>query len=512
MKTNLEENFEQAFYDDPEDLVAGVRVLIIDDEKMARAQLSLVCSSATDLNIYAVSCGSIAEGLNLLSEKPFDVVLLDKDLNSENSGEYRNGIEAIPEVLAIRPSIQTLVVTGSKDLKDCVRAMQLGAFGYVHKADPEAYLLEQIRKASQLATLKLAEERFHRQKKIEEGKLDFDGRSNTSKALKKRLSAVAETSRPVLLTGETGTGKTTAAKFIHDYRAQFLKQSNRPFLALNMGALPANLVEGELFGHERGAFTDAKDAKPGYFEMADGGTLFLDEIGEAPLELQVKLLKVIEEGKFRRVGGTKERSSSFKLICATNRDLEKMVREGSFREDLFMRISTFIVPIPSLRERREDIPDIIRSVFVKCCRENNKNLNFKDIPQDLMQALVNNPPRGNIRGLEQFLSRLLVLAPQDKNGSPQLTSWRQIEELSGRQRQSKRGLSVRKIRTRQLIFDDPDFPGAREFTEEIIDKIIKDSKPQFKNQREMATALKITPGALSQRLKRLKQSEGTDEG
>lgn len=511
MKANVEEKIEQSFYDDPDDLVAGVKVLIIDDEKMARAQLSLACSSSTDLNIHAASCSSIAEGLNLLSERSFDVVLLDKDLNPGSDSDYKNGIEAIPGILGIQPNIQILMVTGSKDLKDCVRAMQLGAFGYVHKADPESYLLEQIRKASQVAEMKCSEERFARQKQIQQGKLEFDGRSNTSKALKKRLSAVAETSRPVLLTGETGTGKTTAAKFIHDYRAQFLKQSNRPFLAINMGALPANLVEGELFGHERGAFTDAKEAKPGYFEMADGGTLFLDEIGEAPLELQVKLLKVIEEGKFRRVGGTKERSSSFKLICATNRDLDKMVREGNFREDLFMRISTFVVSIPSLTDRREDIPDIIRSVFVKCCRENNKNLNYEDIPQDLMQALVNNPPRGNIRGLEQFLSRLLVLAPQDKSGQPQLSSWRQIEGLTGRQKQGKRGLSIRKIRTTQLLFDDPNFPGAREFAEEIIDKMIKDSKPQFRNQREMAAALKITPGALSQRLKRLKQNEVEDE-
>jgi transcriptional regulator with GAF, ATPase, and Fis domain len=278
-----------------------------------------------------------------------------------------------------------------------------------------------------------------------------------------------------------------------------------------MGAISAELAERELFGNERGAYTDAKDARPGLFELANGGTLFLDEIGEAPLELQVKLLKVIEDGKFMRLGGNQVRQTSIKLICATNRDLESRVAANEFREDLFFRISTFPITIPALAERREDIPDIIASILPKCCADNNVYVTFDDLPKEFVDHLMNTPLRGNVREIEQNLSRLLVYAPKDRRGRPDFRRWNDIPGLTGK-RSTKSGphkstLTMNDFLSLPFNVVGDEFPGLDAFVELVTDKVLVDAMSRHKTLKELSKALDVSISKLSTARRRIR-SEG----
>ncbi|TVQ77140.1 MAG: sigma-54-dependent Fis family transcriptional regulator [Bradymonadales bacterium] len=485
-------------------------VLIVDDDAMTRDALSLSCSNMPGLDANVLVASTIEEALAILSTDCVQVMLLDKHLGRDSGGMPVDGISFIPEFLEAQPELQILIVTGMKSFSDCVEAMRLGAFGYVPKDTPQDYLAEQIKRACEHSMLKNKQIRIDRGEQRSRSHIEFPGNSQAVKKLRSSLAAVAETSRPVLLNGETGTGKTTAAKWIHQHRESLFKEKDQPFFALNMGALPSNLIESELYGYERGAFTDAKSARAGYIELANGGTLFLDEIGEASLDLQSKLLKIIEEGKFIRIGGTTERKSIFKLVCATNRNLERMVADGTFREDLYMRISTFVVTIPNLVDRKDDMPEIIKAVLKKCCEDNSRFVAYRDLPEDLIAYLVENPPRGNIRGIEQFLSRLLVHAPRDSRGRPVLTNWARIRELRVQKSRRPKGvtpISIEELRTRSIDFLDPQFPGAPALTDEINNSLMMNVLESTGTQRAAARVLGITQGLISQRLQKIKTKE-----
>ena len=410
----------------PPDKDYGSTVLIVDDDAGVRTDLEDICQYIEPSGSFrTLSCETIEEALQILSETAVDVVLLDKNIETKKATAYKNGIEAIPDFLRLQCHLQILMVTGSSDIADVVRAITLGAFNYVVKGSPEDLLTAQIRQAATVAHLTLNRIRIERTPKRPSVNV-LAGKSPAMRQLKNQLEMVAESNRPVLLLGDSGTGKTTAAKLVHEFRQTYLKQADRPFIALNMASISSTMAEGELFGNEAGAYTDAKTARPGYIELANHGTLFLDEIGEASLELQAKLLKVLDEGKFFRLGGKKEIQSRFKLVCATNRNLDEMVEAGQFRQDLFMRISTFPVRMPTLEERKEDIPEIVNSLLPKCCEENQVFIHFKELPEDFIEFLQENKIDGNIRGIDHCLARLLVYAPKDKKGRPQFQGWRSI--------------------------------------------------------------------------------------
>lgn len=276
-----------------------------------------------------------------------------------------------------------------------------------------------------------------------------------------------------------------------------------PFVALNMGSIPASLAERELFGNERGAYTDAKESRPGAIELANGGTLFLDEIGEAPLELQVKLLKVIEDGKFKRLGGQNEKKSSFKLICATNRDLYEMVDQKLFREDLLMRIATFVEKLPSLSERPEDIESLIRNMLPKICAENKVWIAYEDLPAEFIQYVQAHPIPGNIRGLDHLLARLLVNSPKTNSGRPDFSNWRRL--LFPRARQVTR---VPKSEIR-IEFDPSlsSYSGLRSLISEFENRVMLRLSEQMMRTEDIAKALHISKASAHRILKRIGHSD-----
>jgi DNA-binding NtrC family response regulator len=503
---------QQPTYDQPSDRDHGPTVLIVDDQEVWQQQLKRLChSSKSGKASRVLVVSTLRKAAEILSTTSVQVLLLDKNLDWNQPTGHQNGIENIPNFLELQPHLQILVVTGSDDIQDCVKAMRFGAFGYITKGNPEEAITQQINKALEVSMLVMQKIRVDRGEQRTQGTSKFAGHSSAIRIFKTKLEAVSETNKPVLLLGESGTGKTTAARFIHERRKQFLKQKDRPFFAFNITSLSPELVERELFGNEKGAYTDAKDAKPGFFELANNGTLFLDEIGDANFDLQTKLLKTIEEGKFFRVGGQQERYSNFKLICATNKNLEKMVADGSFREDLYMRISTFIVDAPSLRDRPEDIPDIIRSLLPKCCEDNNVQINYEDLPADFIEYLVDSSGKGdvikgNVRGIEHQLSRLLVYASKDKNGQPILNQWKIIPGLYLKRSSVvnlRESLSLKEIMNRPFNVAGTDFPGLKVFQDHIMKQVIQDTIKKYPSLREASKILGIPKSTLSDHLKRM---------
>jgi two-component system NtrC family response regulator len=502
-------NNEQTYDQHPPDREYGPTVLIVDDEMHARERLEMALAEVDDASrIHILHATSVKAALTILSGTPVHVVLLDKNLAPEPTPTEENGIEAIPEMLRLQPQLQILMVTGSKDIQDVVRAMNLGACGYITKEMPNELLIAHIDRAIQVSVLKIDKARRDRCQVPDESSLG--GKSGVFQDILRRAEVLSESSRPVLILGESGTGKTALAKWIHARRGRFLKQQDRPFFAVNVSTLAKNLIESELFGHEKGSFTDARETKQGLFELANNGTLFLDEIGELPLDLQPKFLTVIEEGTFLRVGGKKPLHFKPKLIFATNRNLQQMVKEGKFRKDLFMRISMFPIQMPSLSERKEDIPEIIRAILPQACRDNQVQVEFEDLPKDFIDHLMNSPIEGNVRGIQHQLDRLLVLSPRDKKGRPVLTRWRSVPGLCQESMvaeglpldHEKASITYQELMARTWNMIGPDFPGLNEFLDDAKARLLAEANAKFKTGREMSRIFRISESTASLMLRR----------
>ena len=319
---------DYTFDKQPDNRMHGPAVLVVDDEEDQRARIELICEQigqGTPIQVQSVS--SLNEALSALASRTFHVVLLDTNLGTGNE-QVTSGIDAIGEMLYLQPHLQILMISGDDTVNDVVTAMRAGAFGYVSKKDDDSLIQLHVEKTLHVARLTQDKIRNEHNAFLKSQNFAFGGTSETTKQLLRKLKAVAKSDEAVLLIGESGSGKTHAAKLIHNLRAHYLQQAGRPWVELNIGAVPTALAESILFGHEKGAFTGANDRKQGVVEHANGGTLFLDEIGDINPETAVKLLKVIEGAPFTRVGGEKKPLySHFKLITATHRDLESMVRE-----------------------------------------------------------------------------------------------------------------------------------------------------------------------------------------
>ena len=371
-------------------------ILLIDDDDTIRYFLP------RDLEVegyHVLTAESGGAGLRVLEREAIDLVLLDIRLPD------RSGIDILQKIREQWPEQTVVMLTGEPDHETAVRAMRLGARDYLTKGKPirEELLLVLER---ELASQRLGREvQHHRQQKSLRVKSEFvRGESPAMREVFQMVEQVAlSESTSVLIEGESGSGKELIAHLIHELSAR----RDKPMLELNCAAIPRELLESELFGHEKGAFTDARQQKQGLLELANGGMLFLDEVGEMSLTIQVKLLRVLERMTFKRVGGTKDISVSVRVISATNQHLETMVREGAFREDLFYRLKVVPIRVPPLRERREDILPIARHFLDQFNRAFGKS--FASIDPEAERILLTYPWPGNIRELRNLFERIVLL-------------------------------------------------------------------------------------------------------
>ncbi len=370
-------------------------ILIVDDELSVRDSLSKWFKE----DGYRVGAAENAnKALNLMNDGPWDIILLDIKMPGMDGLELQKRLKEIDKSAAI------IMVTAFAAVDSAVQALKEGAFDYITKPVDPDHLSHLVQNA--LRTKKLSDENWRLRQQMSELSVgdEIIGESVQMKKVIELAKTVAQTDTTVMIRGESGTGKELIARTIHANSARKFF----PIITVNCGAVPETLLESELFGHEKGAFTGAQYRRKGKFEMADGGTIFLDEIGTISQKMQVQLLRVLETRQFTRVGGNDLISSDFRVVCATNRDLEAAIADGSFREDLYYRLNVFTIFIPPLRERRVDIPLLVNHFMKKYAASMNKPM--LEVDPEAMDSLIRNKWPGNVRELENVIERAMVLA------------------------------------------------------------------------------------------------------
>ncbi|QEC44160.1 sigma-54-dependent transcriptional regulator [Pseudobacter ginsenosidimutans] len=367
-------------------------ILIIDDEKAIRKTLSEILSYE-GYKIEEASDGE--EGLKKFKERTFDVVLCDIKMPK------LDGIEFLDKAREVNPDVPVIMISGHGTIETAVEAVKKGAYDYIAKPPDLNRLLITIRNATDKTNL-VAETKVLKRKvsKVEE----MIGESGPILRIKETIDKVAPTDARILVMGENGVGKELVARWVHE-------KSNRaagPLIEVNCAAIPSELIESELFGHEKGSFTSAVKQRIGKFESAHGGTLFLDEIGDMSLNAQAKVLRALQEGKITRVGGDKDISVDVRVIAATNKDLLREVDEKNFRLDLYHRLSVIIIHVPSLNDRRDDIPLLVDKFLADVCSD--YGIAKKSIDNEALEALKTHNWTGNIRELRNVVERLIILS------------------------------------------------------------------------------------------------------
>lgn len=374
----------------------GLRILFADDEPSLR---EFMRTELPGLGHEVTICADGMAAIKALEKGPFDVALLDIKMPN------KTGIDVLEQIKHLSPSTEVVLLTGYASVDTAVQAVRLGAFDYLTKpcrlADLEG-LLRRIGEKKELVNKTIA---LERRVKAAEGPTILVGESPAMQAVHRLVSRIAPTDSTVMILGETGTGKELVARTI----VQQSLRADKPFIPVNCGALSEQLAESELFGHRKGAFTGADREHKGLFEVANGGTLFLDELGELNKNIQVKLLRFLEAREIRRVGETEPFKSDVRIICATNRDLREMVKADTFREDLFFRVNTFEVKLPSLKERRTDIPDLARHLLSRAARRDMAYAKQVLTPEAI-DALLEHEWPGNVRELANAMEHAFIIA------------------------------------------------------------------------------------------------------
>ncbi|HVJ89539.1 MAG TPA: sigma-54 dependent transcriptional regulator [Labilithrix sp.] len=374
------------------------QVLIVDDEPNLRKILAAQLSR-DGYDVLLAEDGE--QGLALLREHHIDLVVTDLKMPKVD------GMTLLRQAHAEQPELPIVMITAHGTVDTAVEALKLGAFDYLTKPFDKEEVRQIVGKA--LKTRELAGEEATTESKEPEGaRFGIIGQSSGLAELYTVLERVADSPTTVLITGESGTGKELVARALHDHSAR----SEKPFIKVNCAAIPKELIESELFGYERGAFTGAVTSKPGRFELANGGTLFLDEIGEIPVEMQVKLLRALQESEFERVGGIKTMRVDVRLVAATNRDLKKLIAQNAFREDLFYRLNVVSIRLPALRERATDIPLLVEHFLRKFNERLKKNV--VGVEPDALDLLSAHAWPGNIRELENVMERAVLFCDGSK--------------------------------------------------------------------------------------------------
>ncbi len=449
-----------------------MRLLLIDDEANLRRMLRLVLE---DEGYHVTEAGSAEEGLRLAPDASPEVVLLDLALPGIS------GLEALPRLQALLPGTPIVMMSGEASLSDAVRATRQGAFHFLEKPlSPEA-VIATLRGAMEVSRARELSRALREE--IAPG-TRLVGQSAEMERVRELLRKVAPTQARVLITGESGTGKELAAAAIH----ALSDREGGPFVRVNSAAIPRELVESEMFGHEKGAFTGATERRRGRFELANGGTLFLDEVGDLGSEAQAKLLRALESGGIQRVGGQDSFQVDVRVIAATNRDLRTEVTEGRFREDLLFRLEVVVVPMPALRDRIEDLPELIDHAAALLRRR--QGLTPPDLSDDALTVLREHPWPGNVRELLNVIERMAILHPGGRIDGP----------------------AARSLLGRSPDAGAPPLPGAGSlrdrldaFEREAIETALRAGEGVV---AEAARLLETDRGNLYRRMKRLGISEG----
>ncbi|WP_242395953.1 sigma-54-dependent transcriptional regulator [Anaeromyxobacter oryzisoli] len=368
-----------------------VTVLVVDDEK----NIQLTLSRALSMEGYAVeAAGGGREALEKIAAQPVDVVVMDVRMPD------LDGLSVLQKARETRPDLPVVIMSGHGSIETVRSAFKLGAFDYLEKPITEKEkLLVAVKNALALETLRAENAALRR----EAGLSEMIGGGPAMRKLFELVRRAAPSEGRVLVTGENGTGKELVARAIHEHS----RRKDRPFVKLNCAAVPAELIESELFGHERGAFTGAVAARKGKFELADGGTLFLDEVGDMPAAMQAKVLRVLQEGEFERVGGAQTLRCDVRVVAATNKDLPAEVQAGRFREDLYYRLNVVPIHSPPLRERREDVPELSTRFLGEACERNGRRP--MRLAREALLALQAHDWPGNVRELRNLIERLAIL-------------------------------------------------------------------------------------------------------
>jgi two-component system response regulator HydG len=392
------------------------RILVVDDERDLRESLKQILTS---MGHRVLTAETGEDALRLLQERtpiltpekdneknldapdPFHMVLLDVNMPG------MSGLDVLREIRSRDPSVAVLIITAHGNIRDAVEAMREGAYNYIEKPVQESDLEDLIRKASEAHVLVHQLGLSSPKLTLDNGE-EFIGNSKQMRAVFQVIQRLGQVITSVLIRGENGTGKELVARAIHFNSLR----KDRPFVAVNCAAIPENLIESELFGHEKGAFTGADQRHIGKFQYAEGGTLFLDEIGDISAAMQVKLLRVLQERKFTPVGSNREIRCDVRIVAATNRNLEEMIRQNQFRQDLFYRLNVMPIELPALRERKEDIPNLVKNFIDKfnSLHSRHKTQNeIRGIHEDALEVLRQHSWPGNIRELENIIERAFVL-------------------------------------------------------------------------------------------------------
>jgi DNA-binding NtrC family response regulator len=433
-------------------------ILMVDDEP---AVLFGYARYFTKAGYETADAGTLAEARRSVMSRRFDAVLLDLNLPDGN------GLEWIRSLREDQPEIAIIVITGQGDVPTAVEAMRLGADNFLVKPVDMDGLHVFLRKSLELSALRRSDRLTQRLKKqVEEPRF---GASPAMGKVREAVALMAENDSPVVLQGETGTGKGVCARWIHGHSIR----KTGPLLDLNCSTLQGDLLASELFGHAKGAFTSAHQNKQGLIEVADGGTLFLDEIGDMDLPVQAQLLKVIEEKTYRRLGETHSRLSDFRLICATNRDLSEEVKKGRFRSDLFFRINLFPIHLPPLRERPNDVPELVEHFLSRT------GYTSEQVPAEVMDLLRSYAWPGNVRELRNVIERAVLLARGGKLAQ---------EHFPGIGTAGTGGLKRPK--------------GLKELEKEYLQTLISESGGDMK---KVAEALEVSRATLYRKLKDLRE-------
>jgi two-component system response regulator PilR (NtrC family) len=372
-----------------------MNILIIDDEEVLQDILTVLIRKEGHMPLTA---GTGEEGLAMLGREEVDLVLLDLMLPG------MHGMEVLREIRKRDPELVVVVITAFSSIESAIEAMREGAFHYIPKPFKNEEVMLTVRKG--LDQRRLTSENRALREQLRQ-RFAFDnilGKSKPMQQVYELIQLAAPAKSNILVLGESGTGKELVAKAIHHHS----RRAEGPFVTVNSGSMPADLLESNLFGHIRGAFTGAVASKRGLFELANGGSIFFDEIGNIPLDTQSKLLRVIQEREFMRLGGLDTIKVDVRIIAATNADLESMVQQGGFREDLFYRLNVITVSLPPLRRRSEDIPLLAQHFLAQYARENEKAL--REISPRAMELLIDYPWPGNVRELENAIERAVVLS------------------------------------------------------------------------------------------------------